>query len=157
MISCISNFVIETAFIVTASVYYYKKKYKNAEREGGEVRQYRRKRIITGSFLGIVPALIIQAFSSYFFVFPMLERLYGSKGYTKAFFIQDYQNAVDAISQRFPGLFGKILPEMTNLWQGILIFNTPATFLKFLSVALITALIYPVISPYLHFNLRARR
>jgi riboflavin transporter FmnP len=155
--SDIANFLVEAAFIITASLFYYKKNFRNSDNEkDGTVRLFRRRRIIIGSLIGIIPALIVQFITNLFIVFPLLERFYASYGYTKEEFLKQYQLAVDVLTEHSPGLLGKVLPEITDLWQGVLLFNLPATFMKLLAVSLITALIYPAISPFLHFDFNFR-
>ena len=156
-ISDIANLFVEEAFIITASVFYYKKQFHKKERnKQGKKRQYRRKRIIIGSLLGIIPALIIQFITNYYFVFPMLEKYYGQYGYTQADILQKYASSLDAISKHLPQAIASALPKITEIWQGILFFNLPFTLVKLIIAMLITALIYPIISPYLHFRKKTK-
>ena len=148
-ITDVSNCLTELAFLLTASVFYYKKQFHKKERnKQGKKRQYRRKRIIIGSLLGIIPALIIQFVTNYYFVFPMLEKYYGQYGYMQADILQKYATSFAAISEN--------LPKITKLWQGIIAFNLPMTLVKLLIVTIAVALIYPIISPYLHFRKKTK-
>ena len=156
-ISDIANLLVEEAFIITASLFYYKKKlHKKKKDKKGKTRQFRRKRIIIGSLIGIIPALIIQFFMNKDFVFPWLEKQYGQYGYMKADVIQKYASSLESISKHLPEAIASALPKITEIWQGILFFNIPFTLVKLIIAMLITALIYPVISPYLHFRKKAK-
>ena len=156
-ISDIANFFVEEAFILTASVFYLKKHFhRKKKNKNGKTRQFRRKRIIIGSLIGIIPALIIQFITNYYFVFPMLEKYYGQYGYTQADILQKYASSLDAISKHLPQAIASALPKITEIWQGILFFNIPFTLVKLIIAMLVTALIYPIISPYLHFRKKTK-
>ena len=137
IISDTASLFVELAFIVIAGVYYRKKIYVKA-------KTHRRTAIIKGGFLGLLPALIIQFLAANFFVFPMLDKHYGKVGYSFEDMLLGYNAALHKL---FPSL-----PELKAIWQGILVFNIPITFIKLTIVILITALIYPIVSPYLHFK-----
>ena len=58
--------------------------------------------------------------------------------------------ALDKMSQEAKqqlGMYQAILPTVSELWEALLIFNVPFTFLKGALVTLITFLIYKYISP----------
>lgn len=89
-----------------------------------------KKGAILGALIGSAVMAIVSVFSNYYIVYPV---------YT-AFM------PMEAIL----GLYRAINPNIENLWQALLIFNMPFTFLKGLANLLITALIYKPLSPILH-------
>ena len=90
------------------------------------------------------------------FVFPKLDWNYRYNGYSTAEIIEKYASSLDAISKHLPEAIASALPKITEIWQGILFFNLPFTFVKLIIAMLITDLIYPIISPYLHFRKKAK-
>lgn len=141
IISDTASLFVELAFIVIAGAYYH---YTVFGKGKNKKTIHRRKTIIKGGFIGMLPALIIQFLAANFFVFPMLDKHYGKVGYSFADVLIGYNDAFHKISPD--------LPELKAIWQGILAFNIPISFIKLTLVILITALIYPVVSPYLHFK-----
>jgi len=87
---------------------------------------------ILGALLGAVIMAIASMFINYFIIYPI---------YT-AFM------PMDAII----GTYQAILPSVKNLWQALLIFNMPFTFIKGLCSVIITLLIYRKISPIIKGN-----
>lgn len=87
---------------------------------------------ILGALLGAVIMAIASVFINYFIIYPI---------YT-AFM------PMDAII----GTYQAILPSVKNLWQALLIFNMPFTFIKGLCSVIITLLIYRKISPIIKGN-----
>ena len=153
--SDLANFFVEETFILIASVYYYRTDARKKDKDG-KTRRYRRKRIIIGSLLGIIPVPVIQFIGNKNHVFPWLSKHYAQYGYSEAEIIQKYASSIEEISRHLPKALASALPNITEMWQGILFFNVPTTFLKLLVISFITALIYPHISPYLHFRKKAK-
>ncbi len=88
-----------------------------------------KKNAIIGAVIGSVIMAIIGIFSNYYIVYPI---------YTTFM-------PMEAII----GMYQAILPSVKNLWQALLIFNTPFNIFKGLADTLICALIYKKISPIL--------
>ena len=92
-------------------------------------KSHSRKGAMLGSVIGAVLMAVISVFTNYYIVYPI---------YT-AFM------PMEAII----GAYRAILPAVKNLWQCLLVFNLPFTFVKGMLNVLITFLIYKPLSPIL--------
>lgn len=94
---------------------------------------YKKKKTIgrafLGSMIGAVASAVISFFSNMFVVYPIYENLMPKEIIIKAYSV--------------------ILPSVTTLWQAILFFNVPFTFLKMLVDVAITFCVYKYLSPIL--------
>ncbi|MFQ9986033.1 MAG: ECF transporter S component [Lachnospiraceae bacterium] len=95
----------------------------------GLVYNYRRtmRGGILGALLGAVTMAVISVFTNYFVVYPVYTSFMPMET-----IIQAYQ---------------MINPNVENLWQALIWFNMPFTFIKGLSCVLITILVYKPLSP----------
>lgn len=97
---------------------------------------YKRKktkaRAFGGAFAGAVLMAVISVFSNYFFVYPV---------YTMFM-------PMDAIL----GAYRLINPNIENLWQALILFNMPFTFVKGMFSVIITLLVYKRLSPIIKGN-----
>ena len=84
---------------------------------------------VAGCALGAIVMSIISLFTNYYIVYPI---------YTVFM-------PMDAII----GAYKAILPAVNNLWQCLLVFNLPFTFIKGMCSVLLTFLIYKPLSPIL--------
>lgn len=84
-----------------------------------------------GALLGTVLMTIISIFTNYYIVYPV---------YVGMFF-----SSMDDIV----AMYSAILPSIKNLWQALIIFNSPFNFLKGMCSVLITLVIYKPLSPIL--------
>ena len=151
-ITDVTNFFIESVFVGVAGVYYSERAFlKISDFQDDEAKKNRRRRIVFGGVLGTIPAMIIQYFLTGEFTIPMLERYYGSYGYTKEAILFSYQRSAEDIVLRLPAFMADRFPEITDLNRGILVFNLPITFAKLILLTVLTAIVYPYISPFLHF------
>ena len=95
---------------------------------------YRHKKPRLTAFVGsVVGAFAMAAFSfvtNYFFIYPIYGKVMGG---------------IDKIV----ALYTAILPGVTELWQALVIFNVPFTFVKGLVSVVISMLIYKKLSPVL--------
>ena len=88
-----------------------------------------KKSAFWGAFIGAVVMGIASVFTNYYIVYPV---------YT-----------VFMPMEVIMGMYQAILPSVKNLWQALLIFNMPFTFVKGMFSTLIAMLIYKPISPIL--------
>lgn len=88
-----------------------------------------RKNAIIGSFVGALAMAIISFPSNYFVVYPIYENFM-----PREVIIAAYQ---------------AIVPSVKTMWQCLLFFNVPFTFVKALASVVITMLVYKKISPIL--------
>ena len=91
-----------------------------------------------GSFLGAAVMALFGVLSNYYVVYPVYAAVF---------------MPYDAIL----GLYRAILPSIKNLWQALLIFNLPFTFIKGLFDVAICMAIYKKLSPILKTGRNARR
>ncbi len=91
-----------------------------------------------GSFLGAAVMALFSVLSNYYVVYPVYAAVF---------------MPYDAIL----GLYRAILPSIKNLWQALLIFNLPFTFIKGLVDVAICMVIYKKLSPILKTGRNERR
>ena len=98
------------------------------------VNVYRRKKTKKAAFVGsLTGAFAMAAFSfvtNRFFIYPIYGKVMGGL-------------------DKIVALYTAILPGVTELWQALLIFNVPFTFVKGLASVLLSMLIYKKLSPIL--------
>ncbi len=123
----LSNFVLGVAFVLPAGLFY---KYKK-----------NRKSALLGSLAGALIMALFSLPSNYFVVYPF---------YTN--FMPE-----DAIIGAYNAIISVVGGHVDNLFQCLLIFNVPFTFVKGLLSVLITFLIYKHISPIIKGNYANRR
>ena len=90
--------------------------------------------IISGTFVfvagGAAASAVVCVFTNYYLIYP----LFGLIGWK---------------SEIILGLYRAILPQVSNMWQALAIFNLPFTFVKGLCCALLAFAIYKPLSPIL--------
>lgn len=123
----LSNFVLGVAFVLPAGLFY---KYKK-----------NRKSALIGSLAGALIMALFSLPSNYFVVYPF---------YTN--FMPE-----DAIIGAYNAIISVVGGHVDNLFQCLLLFNVPFTFVKGLLSVLITFLIYKHISPIIKGNYTNRR
>ena len=84
---------------------------------------------VIGSVAGAVCMAVLSVFSNYFLVYPV------------------YTNFMPM--EAIIGAYQAINPKVQNLWQALIMFNMPFTFVKGMLTALICMLIYKPLSPVL--------
>lgn len=88
-----------------------------------------RKGALAGALTGNVLMALLSLVTNYFIVYPFYTGIM----------------SMEAIM----GAYQAILPSVKNLWQALLIFNLPFTFIKGLFSVIITFLVYKKLSPLL--------
>lgn len=115
----LSNFLLGAVFVFTAGMFY--------KHMGG------RRGALIGSLLGAAMMAVFSVFSNYYIVYPFFAKLF------------QFENGVaDLVA-----LYQAINPNVKNLWDALIWFNMPFTFIKGLISVVITFLIYKKISPLL--------
>lgn len=90
------------------------------------------KGAFVGSFIGAVSMAVVSIFVNYYIIYPIYTAFMPLKAII--------------------GTYKAILPSIDNLWQALIIFNMPFTFIKGLCSVIITLLIYKKISPIIKGN-----
>lgn len=93
-------------------------------------RKKTRKAALIGTLIGVVCMTGMSLFTNYYIVYPVYAALI---------------IPMDLILQAYQA----ILPRVTTLWQALLIFNAPFTFVKGMLSVLLTFLTYKSLSPIL--------
>lgn len=88
------------------------------------------KGAIIGALVGSLTSAFVSFFSNYFLIYPLFT-LTGL--------------SMEAIITMYTAVF----PKITKLWQALLYFNVPFTFIKGLLTSIVTFLVYKRISPIL--------
>ena len=96
---------------------------------------YKKNRTLKGAIIsalvGSVTSGCISFFSNYFLIYPLFTLV--------------LKCSMEAIV----GMYTLIFPKITELWQALLYFNVPFTFIKCMLTSIITFLVYKRISPIL--------
>ena len=150
-----SGFIYESVFIGIAGIIYlnrmFPKKFRPAKRK---VKRYREKSIVIASLVGSAASVIVMFFLTYYLVYPFLMKNYPAV-YTEESVLNYYTVSLDSMRNMFSQV-GFLFPKINRIWQGILLFNLPVTFMKYVFVTLLTLIIYSTISPVLHFRIPER-
>ncbi len=88
-----------------------------------------RKSAIVGAFIGAILMSIISIFSNYFIVYPVYY----------------YMISEEAILAAYQAIF----PNVKNIFECLIIFNVPFTFIKGIFSVILTVIIYKPLSPFL--------
>ncbi len=94
-------------------------------------KQKTRKKAIIASLCGALAAALVGVISNYYLIYPLFGVVYHFS------------------KETILGMYQAILPGVKNLWQALVIFNLPFTFVKGLCSALIAFAIYKPLSPIL--------
>ena len=147
--SNVSNFFIETTFIVFSQIF-YEAYVSDRSNKGIEIKKS--KAFMFGSFWGIIPATVVMFFVQRFYLFPKLDWNYRKVGVTTKSIIASYAESVEAIRAHLPAAIAGIIPKVTEIWHGILLINVPITIAKYIIVILVAAPLYSLLYPVLHFK-----
>ncbi len=117
----ISNFILSSMFVVTAAFFYKRKKTK--------------KHAIIGSVIGALAMAIASVISNYYIIYPI------------------YSNFLPI--DQIIAMYQEIAPSIGTkgndpLFQCLLVFNAPFTFIKAMLSVVLTIFIYKPLSPILH-------
>lgn len=96
---------------------------------------YKRKKTKKNAFIaglcGASAMALVSIVSNYFLIYPL------------------YYNVLGLPQEAVLGMYQAILPSVKNIFEGILIFNLPFTFVKAMISVIVSILIYKPISPLL--------
>ena len=115
-----SNFILSSFFVVTAAVFYKKKKTKNMA--------------IIGSVVGAVAMALASIISNYFIIYPIYSNFM----------------PIDQIIAAYQAIMPSVGDGTNPLLECLVIFNAPFTFIKGIFSVIITMFIYKPLSPILH-------
>ena len=157
LITDFSNFIVESVFVAVSGMIYIRKMFpKKLKPEKVFKRTYKHKSLFFASFIGIICTLVMQFLTTNFFVYPMLINKYYNAGYTKENVIQTYAGAIGAIGNHLSQSLAALVPQIKSIWQGVLLINLPITFAKLFVIVVLTVIIYPLLSPILHYRFKPK-
>ena len=146
----ISNFIVNASFVATAGLFYINSVAKAGKENGKEISYAKRGRLVfVSSMFAMIPSLIVQFFITNYYLFPSIAK---QELYSQKFVLNEYITTLTIIRNHLPDVLKGLVPEISEIWQGIILVNFPITFIKTFIIASIIALLYPVLSPYLHFR-----
>ena len=94
-----------------------------------------KKGALIGGIVGSLAMAVVSVFTNYFIVYPL------------------YYTVLNFPEPAVLGMYQVLLPSVKNIFEALLIFNLPFTFVKGVIVVAMTMLIYKPISPFLHKNM----
>ena len=153
-VSELSNLILDSIYIFCAGYFYSKSMFDLNPRKSKKPakKDKRRSRIFFGGFIGTVATTFVSFFLTRFVSYPLLIKQYSDMGVNEFYIINLYQEALDKLNAALPERISSTITTIDNLTQAILYYNVPFTFIKFLIITLVSALVYVIISPYLHFR-----
>lgn len=93
-----------------------------------------KKGALIGGIAGSLAMALVSVVTNYFIVYPL------------------YYTVLNFPEPAVLGMYQVLLPSVKNIFEALLIFNLPFTFIKGLIVVLMSMLIYKPLSPFLHKN-----
>lgn len=161
-VSEMSNMILDTFFIFLGGLIYTRRMFnfkpQNSALKYKRGKDYRTRRILAAGFAGTIATCIATFFTTRYISYPLIVRYYGAKSpmYSDVSILASYQDAVERIRDAVPAGIAEKIPDVgTSFVRAILMFNVPLTFLKFLFITIIVALLYPPISDFLHYRVRS--
>ena len=154
----VSNLVLDSVYVFICGWFYSKRMFAlNPKKLDKPVnKDMRRRRILLGGTIATLATTVVAFFLTRFVSYPLLVKQYSEHGVDTHFILDLYQAALDSLNSAYPEVLSSVVTKFENLTQAIFYYNMPFTILKLLFVSLLAALIYPIISPYIHFRKKAR-
>ena len=152
--SIVSNVVLDSIFVVIGGLFYSNRMFSINPKTANKPKNkdLRRRRIFVGGLAATGITTFAAFFLTRFVSYPLLVRQYSERGITNGYLLSNYQYALDSLNASHPELVSSTVSEFTSLTQAILFYNMPLTLIKYLIVAIAATIVYPAISPYIHFR-----
>lgn len=93
-----------------------------------------KKGALIGGIVGSLAMALVSVVTNYFIIYPL------------------YYTVLKFPEPAILGMYQVLLPSVKNIFEALLIFNLPFTFVKGILVVIMSMLIYKPISPFLHKN-----
>ncbi len=157
--TAVSNIILDTIFVTLSSLLYTKRVFMKTKKSNKPLNRNQIKmrvnfsRIVNafgGGLCGGLLTTIVSFFVINYITFPIIFRRYPKEEFS-ASLIDQYQRCIDGITGYIPFLADKSI-EVHSIMQGTLLVNVEITFLKYALVTVLTALIYPFVSDFLHYR-----
>ena len=152
--SAISTFVLDTVFCFVGGLFYSTRMMSFNPKRSSKLKNkdMRRKRVFLGGLLATAVTTTISYFLTTYVSYPLIIRQYAERGMNEYMIIENYQAALNNLNSALPETISGAVTQFSSLSEAILFYNVPLTIIKLLFVTVIATIIYPVISPYIHFR-----
>ncbi len=152
--SILSNVILDSIFVTTGGWFYSRRMFSvNPKKNKKPVnKDLRKRRIIMGGIISTIITTFVSFFLTRFVSYPLIIKQFASNGVNDGLILKQYQDSLNLINSSHPELFSSAIPKIDSLTSAILIYNMPVTLLKYLLIAVVAAIVYPIISPYIHFR-----
>ncbi|MBR6392331.1 MAG: ECF transporter S component [Eubacterium sp.] len=147
-VSDVTAVVLEVTFLVVTELLYSR---LMRPKEDVPPRDNRGINIFISGTAAAVAAVIPNYFMTAYFSYPTLIKAYSSEFFNESVITQAYLNSAERIQSHLPQLFKDIYAQVTTLNSGILLINLPITLAKLMLAVVITAILYPLLSPVLYY------
>ena len=144
----ITNVVLNSVFVYITGAYYSRKMFP-FDPEYQPTRDMRRLFIFSGGAIASGVVGIASFFFAKYIKYPITFKYYNYKSEEIVFI---YQQALDRINAVLPDKLSGIIKTVDSLNRGILYFDVPHTFFKYLLVTILAVILYNLISPFLHYR-----
>ena len=156
--SILSNAVLDSVFVVIGGLFYSRRMYAVNSKINNKPtnKDLRKRRIVLGGLIATIVTTVVSFFLTNYVSYPLIVKQFSSRGIDNSVLLQQYQDAIDLLNAYHPELFSTTVTKFDSLQQAILFYNIPLTLIKFLLIAIATAIVYPLISPYIHFRKKTK-
>ena len=157
-VSIISNLVLDSAFVISAGLFYSRRMFAINTKKTLKPKKtdMRRKRIFLGGFFGTVITTVISFFLTRYVSYPLIIKQFSGSGIDEYSILNNYQVALDSLNHALPEKISGTITQIETLTQAIIYYNIPILFFKYLFITVVCAVVYIIISPYLHFRKRSK-
>jgi riboflavin transporter FmnP len=114
---------------------------KNREEQSLPYRAYRLEPVIVSEIIASVLTAAASAFTLQYIILPLMYRFFGSYGYNYENVFKSYQLAYDALTKAMP-FIKSVIPAMDSMRCGVILYNIPLTFVKYLICSLLAVITY---------------
>ena len=152
--SIMSGVVLDTIFVFIGGAFYSKRMFNVRKRNGRNLNgsKKKRQRIFFGGVIATFVTTLISYFLTTYISYPLIIKQFASKGVDNNYILSLYQAALNNLNRALPPYFSGRITEFKGVSQGILFYNMPLTVFKLLLITVLAVIIYPLISPYIHFR-----
>ena len=148
-----SNFVLDTIFVFVSGGIYTRKMFNvNPKKNRKPNRKDKRKdRIFLSGAAASIVTTFVSVFLTRYVSYPFIIREYSGR-VNDYYLMSVYQSALDSLNTALPEYFSSTVTKFDSLMQGIVFYNVPLTLFKLMIATIAVVIIYPAISPYIHFR-----
>ena len=156
--SALSGVILDTVFVVLGGSIYTKRMFGGSRSESSRRnnRVKYRKKVFNSGVIATAATTIVSYFLTTYVTYPLIIKQFASKGIDEYFILRLYQYALNNLNSVLPSFLSGRVSEFANLNQGILFYNMPLTVLKLLFITAVAVIIYPPLSPYIHFRKKTK-